>query len=230
MVESSRTSDLRGLTSWPRGPLRPDYPAGEVHVWIGLLDREWPDAEGLPSGERERAAALVRPLPARRWVASRWLLRGVLGRYLGEEPAAVALADGEREKPRLRDPDARLRFNLSHSDAVALVAVSADREVGVDVERVVERRDPVALAARELSDADVDAVRAAPPERRAAVFHRVWACHEARLKCLGLGLGRPLPPAPVALLPLDLGPPYAAAVAAAGEEPIALRRWSLDPG
>jgi 4'-phosphopantetheinyl transferase len=202
----------------------------EVHVWIGMVDQNWPPAEALPQAERERAASFLRPEPARRWVASRWVLRGVLGRYLGVEPAAVELSVGEHGKPRLRDSAAGLRFNLSHSGEVSLVAVAAEREVGIDVEAVDEGRDMQALAERALPAADADAVRAAPSERRSAVFYQAWSCHEARLKCLRVGLGRTPPDAPVAVLPLDLGLPYAAAVAAAGEEPLSLRCWTLGPG
>jgi len=230
MVESSRFSDLNDLARWPRGPVRPHYPTGEIHVWIGLLNQEWPDARHLPPDERERAAGFLRPRPARRWVASRWLLRQVLGRYLQQEPAAVELAVDESGKPRLGDPGAAIRFNLSHSGEVAVVAVAAGREVGVDVEEVVEGRDLPALAERALPAADAAAVRAATANQRAAVFYRAWACHEARLKCLGAGLSGAVPDVPVAMLPLDLDPAYAAAVAAAGGEPIEVRCWSLGPG
>jgi 4'-phosphopantetheinyl transferase len=227
MAESSRTLDFGG---WSEGPLSPHYPDAEVHVWIGTLDRDWWQADDLPPDERERAATFLRPEPARRWVAARWGLRVVLGRYLGAEPAAVELVLGESGKPRLRDPASELRFNLSHSGEVSLVAITAGREVGVDVEEVNEGRDVLALAERALPAADAAEIRAAPAELRAAVFHRSWARHEARLKCLGVGLSGTPPNSAVAAVPLELGPTYAAAVAAAGEEPFSLRCWSLGPG
>lgn len=121
-------------------------------------------------------------------------LHRVLAVYLGEDPARIRLETGAHGKPRLADPQGQLRFNLSHSGELALVAVSGEVEVGVDVERM-------------------------RPKRKEALY-RDWACHEAHVKCLGLGLlrARPLPPDPVAVAPIEVGCGYAAAVAVAGTE------------
>ena len=213
---------------WIPGSQRPDQPSGEVHVWRAELDRgSWPSHELLPPAERERAEGMRRPLPRDRWVASRWALRGVLARYLDEDPAAVALRLGERGKPALADPTATLRFNLSHSGALALIAVTEGLEVGVDVEEIDPERDVVPLAERGLDPAAAAAVRAAPPEARATAFHEAWVRREAVIKCLGGGLGAPLPPDPVAVSALDAGPGYAAALAVADPEPLPHRRFSL---
>lgn len=204
--------------------------SAEVHVWRAKLDAPgWPGPEELPAAERERAAAVRRPGAAARWVAARWALRHVLARYLDEGPAGIELALGPHGKPRLAQAPERLRFNLSHSGGIALVAVSREHEVGVDVERVEPRRDVTALAERALPPEDVAAVREASAEERADVFHRHWARHEARLKCLGVGLGGAQPQAtPVALSDLDPGPGYAAAVAVAAAELPPLQEWTLD--
>jgi 4'-phosphopantetheinyl transferase len=213
---------------WPPGPQRPAAPSGEAHVWRAELDRGgWPSHELLPPPERERAESMRRPLSRDRWVASRWALRGVLARYLDEDPAAVALRLGERGKPALADPAATLRFNLSHSGSLALIAVTEGREVGVDVEEIDPERDVVPLAERGLDSAAAAAVRAAPPEARATAFHQAWARQEAVVKCLGGALGAPLPPGPVAVSALGAGPGYAAALAVAGTEPIPHRRFSF---
>ena len=218
---------------FPPAPEPPQSPRGELHVWHADLDAPgWPAADRLPEDERERAEGLLRALPRARWVASRWALRGVLARYLGQPAAAIELARGEHGKPRLTtsatEPE-RLAFNLSHSGPVALVAVSAGREVGVDVEWVEAGRDLVALAERGLEPEDAAAVRAAPAAERAATFYARWARHEARLKCLGLGLGAPRDEAPVAVAALPLGPGYAAAVAVAGDNLPSLRCWTFGP-
>src|SRR5689334_9960692 len=127
-------------------------------------------------------------------VTSRWALREILGRYLGLPGEELRFETGEYGKPRLADPEGELAFNLSHSGSLALVAV-ARHEVGVDVERIRPKRP--------------------------ADFYRRWAEREARVKCLGTGLGGPVPPAatePV-IHRVDVGPGYAAAVATS--EPVA---------
>jgi len=212
-------------------PDRLDPPAAEAHLWRGDLDAPgWPGADGLPEDERKRAAAILRPQPRRRWVASRWFLRGVLARYLGGTPAEIQLDAGEHGKPRLAEATGGLAFNLSHSEDLALVAVAAGREVGVDVERVVAERDPVALAEKGLGPEGAAAVRAVPESERARVFHRLWADHEARLKCLGVGLGGQEPPAAprIAVQQLAPDPDFAASVAIV-RDPLPLRCWTFGP-
>jgi 4'-phosphopantetheinyl transferase len=172
----------------------------EVHVWRAELDRD----------------------------GSRRALRQLLGCYLDADPEAVELRLGRHGKPALADPEIPLRFNLSHSGGVALFAF-AEREVGVDIERIAPRRDLLRLAERALGAERAASIRAAPPTERLPAFHRAWTRHEATLKCLGVGLGGPMPPAPtrVAVSALDAGTGFAAALAVAGGATPPLRRLSL---
>lgn len=174
-----------------------------LHVWRARLDAGgWPGVEGLPAPERERAVAIVPTEARRRWVSARWALREVLGHYLEREPATIELSAGEHGKPALADPSGSLRFNLSHSGELALVAIGEEREVGVDVQLVGSR----------------------PAE-----FYAGWTRREAIAKCHGTGLWAPLPDAAVAVTELDAGPGYAAAVAVAGERMPPLERFQAEP-
>lgn len=200
-----------------------------VHIWRAALDEPgWPGPQQLPGEERERAERFLRPEAARRWVASRWALRRVLGEHLGVAPAAVELDVGEHGKPRLRGAEGP-EFNLCHSEGLALVAV-AEHEVGIDVEAIRPRRNLVALAERALPQADAVAVRTADAPARPAVFYATWTRHEARLKCLGSGLaananlqfptceGGNCRFARPAVKSIDVGPGHAAALAVAAPE------------
>lgn len=173
-----------------------------------------------------------RPGAAGRWVAARWALRSVLGRYLDEEPGSVAIALDRDGKPRLEDAPDRLRFNLSHSGAIALVALGVEHPIGVDVEEMRPDRDVLSLAERALGSTDVEAVRSAPPADRALEFHQRWARHEARLKCLGVGIfrGAASPDATVTVQDIEVAPGYAAAVAVAAPQLPPLHCWTFDPG
>jgi 4'-phosphopantetheinyl transferase len=188
-------------------------PEGEmidgVHIWRAALDEAgWPGAERLPESERERAASFLREEPGRRWVAARWALRRVLESYLGEPAAEIGLEPDDHGKPRLRNGGG-VEFNLSHSNGLALVAVTEGRAVGVDIEMIEADRDLLALADRALPQADAAAVRAADAAERPAVFYAAWTRHEARIKC-GLDVG--------AVENVDVAPEYAAAVAVTAPE------------
>ncbi len=204
--------------------------AGAVEIWRVNLDASpAPPAGLLSAAERERAAGIRDPEAGRRWAVSRWALLEVLGRRLGTAPGAVELELGEHGKPRLVTP-AGLEFNLSHSGALALVALAAVA-VGVDVEEVKPRAtDLAAIAARVLDAETAAAVAAAAPEARPDLFFPAWARHEARLKCGGGGFGGPGAGGPVAVADLDLGPGYAGAVALAGPAAPAVSLYRLELG
>jgi len=174
--------------------------ANEVDLWRVDLDAPDVDLSPLSADERARAARFLRDDPRRRWQAGRAALRTVLGGYLGIAPAAVELELGHRGKPALADPEASLRFNLSHSGELALIALARGREVGVDVERIGER----------------------PP-----AFYEEWTRREALGKCFGGGLAEPPPRRPVRMVPLDLGADWAGALAVAGTAEPRLRRLEL---
>lgn len=180
-----------------------------VHIWRAALDETgWPEAERLPAVERERADSFLREESGRRWVAARWALRRVLESYLEEPAAEIELEVDGHGKPRLRN-GVGVEFNLSHSNGLALVAVTEGRAVGVDVEMIEPERDLIALAERALPQEDAAAVRAASESERPAVFYAAWTRHEARFKC-GLDVGT--------VENFDVAPGYAAAVAVAAAE------------
>ncbi|HEX3360621.1 MAG TPA: 4'-phosphopantetheinyl transferase superfamily protein [Solirubrobacterales bacterium] len=161
--------------------------------------------------------------------------RAALGRILdaalgeAEPPALVADENG---KPRLAVDPGRLSFSLSHSGGLALVALAPGGvDVGIDIERVKERRDLARLAARWLPRGDAVAVAAVSPAEQAAVFYPAWTRHEARVKCSGVGLAGTPPGREVTEVQLEIDDGYAAAVAvrdgsSAPPEPrIVLRDW-----
>lgn len=171
-------------------------------MWQAHLDSPgWPGAGGLPATERDRAANLLSEDTRRRWVAARWALRDVLGRYLEREPAEIELRFGNRGKPMLAAQDLPLRFNLSHSGELVLIAISGEHEVGIDVQTV----------------------GAKPPE-----FYTEWTRREAIAKCHGTGLWAPLPDTDVTVVALDAGAGYAGAVAVSGDEMPPLRRFAVE--
>jgi 4'-phosphopantetheinyl transferase len=108
------------------------------------------------------------------------------------------------------------------------VAVTREREVGVDVEAVRPERDLEQIATRFFSSLEVASLLAEPPEERPAAFYRCWTRKEAYMKAVGDGFAIPLDSfdvvfglnAPACLLANRLAP----------EE---VQRWSMaaiDPG
>jgi 4'-phosphopantetheinyl transferase len=222
------------VSRWSAAPGDLVADPGRVHVWrVALAPGALDDAEVLSAEERDRAAAFRFAPDARRFVAAHVALRSILGRYLGIAPGAVAIETAALGKPRLAGRARRLRFNLSHSDDLALCAVALDREVGVDAERRRAVLADEAAAAIVFTDRERAALRAAPPQRRVEAFFDLWVLKEAYLKGRGDGLAvdpRQLEvvPAPEgwALAPLSVDADFAAAVAVQGPRcPIDCWHW-----
>jgi 4'-phosphopantetheinyl transferase len=139
--------------------------------------------------------------------------RSILAAHLGRAPEIVVDPFG---KPMLAD--GALAFNVTHSGTLALVAISRDGPVGVDVELHDARRDVVALA-RRFFTGDEAALVGAEPTR----FWRLWCRKEAWLKARGSGLSFPLSDVDVRgdvpgwfIADLDVAAGYSAAVAREG--------------
>lgn len=118
-------------------------------------------------------------------------LHEILARYLPGGRQAVEIERSASGKPYLSKPGIPLRFNLSHCRDLALVAVSACCELGVDVERIRSVGDPLRLARRALSDADIAMLEKLPSDRQLAAFLDLWTQLEARQKAFGRGIFAP---------------------------------------
>ena len=160
----------------------------EVHIWrveLALASPADVRHPALDPAEQERAARFHFAEDRARFVCAHVALRDVLGRYLGRSPLFVT---GPRGKPALAGPGApALQFNLSHSGALALIAVATRREVGVDVERcrAIEHRD---IARHFFSPAEVAVLVGFPDPEGHQAFYRCWTRKEAYIKARGEGL------------------------------------------
>jgi 4'-phosphopantetheinyl transferase len=182
----------------PPADLAPPAP-GEVEVWTVPLEADEAAVAALAAllspDEAERAARFRFARHRRRYTVGRGALRTLLGRYLGIEPRAVAFAYGEKGKPALAAPPGQpppLRFNLSNSDELALVAFCRDLELGADLERLRPMPDGLDIAERFFSAAERQTLAAQPPEERDRAFFRCWTRKEAYLKAVGDGITAPL--------------------------------------
>jgi 4'-phosphopantetheinyl transferase len=167
-------------------------PAG-VHIVIAPLDVDdsrLAEVEGtLSSDELVRAGRFGPALQRRRFIAAHGLLRVLLGLYLDVRPSSIRLAAGPAGKPLL---SRGIRFNLSHSEGIAAYALAADREVGIDVERVRPIENLAAVMRSSFTARECAAVERLSAEERDSAFCAQWTRKEAYVKARGVGLGRPL--------------------------------------
>ncbi len=102
-------------------------PREEIHLWRLLLDELPGDCSSLAADEQLRADKLVATQHRHRFIAMRSALRSLLGTYLQLSPGSVVFVYGEKGKPSLAADLNRLdlRFNVSHSGGIGLIAVAS---------------------------------------------------------------------------------------------------------
>ncbi len=188
--------------------------ADQVHVWLVELDaglateadvetaEPGPERAILSAEEQERAARFVRARDRRRFVRCRSAVREILGSVLGQPPATVRIRAGGQGKPELDPPgfpgrpqqgqdqggQPAIRFNISHSAELALVAVCRGRELGVDLEQVRAIVEADRIVESFFSPREQAEFTAVAEEDKALAFLRGWTRKEAILKGLGIGL------------------------------------------
>jgi 4'-phosphopantetheinyl transferase len=170
----------------------------DVDVWTAEFGGDDvpidPLFEMLSPFERERANRFRFPEHRSRYVFAHALLRKTLARYMATEPASIEFRHNHFGKPFLvqRNGVRPPFFNLSHSGPLVAIAISADRPVGADVERLAIMRDMDAIAERWFAPCEREAVHAAPASDKARTFYTFWVRKEAYVKGRGQGLSIPL--------------------------------------
>ena len=202
----------------------------EVHSWCASLDVP-PEISArlyatLTPDERTRSARFHFKRDQQRFIVARGVLRDLLGRYLQIQPSQIRFVYNAFGKPDLGPEFAgRLKFNLSHSNGLALIAMAMASNIGVDLEYIREQSDYADIARRFFSAAEVDYLNALPIHHYAEAFFSCWTKKEAYLKACGEGLVIPLNSFSV---PLTTDPAHTLVdlyVASKGIVPA--RRWSL---
>lgn len=152
----------------------------EIHLWaIDLrLPLSW---ASLNEQELAHAQRYHLELHRRRFLNSRANLRYLLARYLKLVPGILKFETGRHGRPAL--PGTPFDFNFSHSEDLALLAVSPHR-VGIDVEHRKEGLlEAMSKACHPSEQAFI--LRQIDPD---LTFLRCWTRKEACLKADGRGL------------------------------------------
>ena len=170
---------------------------GEIDVWSITLDLPMAQVEALgavlSADERDRASRFCFERDRRRYICARRALRALLAGHLGVGAEDVTFRYGSNGKPALSGQfEGRFTFNVSHSGGLALVAISRNVEIGVDVEVVRPLDDAHELASRFFAPREAERLRALPSHAVPSAFFACWTRKEAYLKAIGSGLAKPL--------------------------------------
>lgn len=191
---------LDSFKNWPAPSSFPALKRAEAHVWIFDLS---PSSERfatlrsrLSPDELKRADRFRFEKDQISFASARGHLRECLGGYLGQDPCALIFQYNSFGKPLLssqRSGDLpKLDFNVSHSHGLALIAVTREGDVGVDIEQIRSSVMGERIADRFFSPAEVASLTRIPAEGQADAFFACWTRKEAYIKARGDGLSRSL--------------------------------------
>lgn len=227
-------SDLDGY--WLPPPAQLSLADDEIHIWRAALDQSAPVVQRLrrtlAEDEATRAARFYFEHDRVHYIVARGALRALLGRYLGARPEQLRFSYSSYGKPALLTApgEPTLNFNVSHSQGLALIAITRAREIGVDVEGIRPEFAGLDIAERFFSVEENAVLRGLPTELQHEAFFTCWTRKEAYIKARGEGLSHPLDKFDVSLVP---GEP--ARLLRTRGDPDEMKRWSLrelliDPG
>lgn len=181
----------------------------------------------LPAEEVARVERSGNAESQRSAITSRAVMRLLLAHYTHIPANELRFVAGKNGKPYLEKAQNPLgvTFNFSDSADMALLAVTYNREVGVDVEHVRKIERGMEIAARRFSAESAAELQNASAGDRNRIFLQNWARHEALLKARAGTIWSPdgvQDGAAYAVRDVDTGLDYVGALAAKGEG------WSID--
>jgi 4'-phosphopantetheinyl transferase len=147
----------------------------------------------LTAEERARAQRFAFDRDRAAFATARAALRRILGSELGIAPSAVELEAEAAGRLRFRDPALRdLDFNVSHSGALAAVAITRGRRVGIDLESHAHRQGIEELIPRIMGPREQALFRQVTGAAFTRAFFDCWTRKEAIVKATGIGISYPV--------------------------------------
>jgi 4'-phosphopantetheinyl transferase len=205
-MECNNNKSMFDANLWAGNPGQLILADEDIHVWRANLECDSASLHSfettLAPEEKARPGRFRLPRDRNSFIATRGILRNLLGKYIGCVPSEVVLKYGDRGKPSLDLAQHRtIQFNVSRSHGLALFAFAVERSVGIDVELVRHNFPATEIAARYFSPTEIEELKALPPSHFYEGFFLCWTRKEAYVKARGEGMLIPLDSFRVSLAP-----------------------------
>jgi len=161
-----------------------------LHIWKIPLDITEVEVKELfptlTAEEQENATRFRFDKHRRRYVASHAAMRKILADHLNISDAELNVVTDRNGKPYI--PNNPVYFNLSHSEEMAILALSENCSVGIDVEYVDQKVNAMSIANRFFHPLEAAQLEGLPGKDLVNNFFRCWTAKEAYLKAMGVGI------------------------------------------
>lgn len=166
-------------------------PLKKIQIFSINLKEQRCDASVLSSEEYYKAGRFRFECDRNTFITTRSYLRRILSDFLSQPPERLVFQFGKFSKPAVQN-DQGLQFNVSHSGDFALIALTRNTEIGVDIEQIKNFDGIEKVAESYFSYEEFQYYQQQPLERRISNFYVIWTRKEAFIKCIGEGLSHPL--------------------------------------
>jgi 4'-phosphopantetheinyl transferase len=163
----------------------------EIHIWsVELSINKQQEAElfsHLSSDECNRARQFKQDIHRRRFIAAHSALKFLLSVYLNVSLHEITFSYNSYKKPFVANPASSLQFNMAHSQDIAIIGLTLNHAIGIDIEKIRAAYNP-AIANRYYSEEENKQLNQLTDQERTAFFYQLWASKEALVKAVGQGL------------------------------------------
>ena len=145
----------------------------------------------LSEDEKNRAERLKVEKKKNQFIITRGLLRNLISACLLEtKPEEVHFFYAEHGKPGINNKfyNKPIEFNVSHSGDYALLALTLEHRLGVDIEEVNPSIEYLSLGKRFFSPNEIEQLERYDASKRLDAFYRCWARKESFIKAEGSGV------------------------------------------
>lgn len=159
----------------------------QVHKFIESFHE--PAESFLSIEELEYIAQITSEKRRAEYLQSRYTLKMILAKRLGQPPSQIHFQKVSEGKPVLAMSNPSLDFNLSHSHDYFVIAISEKGQVGVDIEMIRPPHRLEQVATRFFSAAEADLIKQeSNPAKQTEIFAKFWSGKEALVKAVGGGV------------------------------------------
>lgn len=162
-----------------------------VEIWfldykkLSQLSHDWKSV--LSEEEKQRADRFYFENDKDRFIIYHACKRIILSNYLKQKPREIIIFLQKNGKPFLKNTP--LHFNLSHTKEMAILAVSKDVEIGIDIEKINPSTDYLGIAKRFFHVREYQQLlKTKDAQMQQQQFFVLWTAKEAILKATGEGI------------------------------------------
>ncbi len=159
----------------------------EIHVWkITLFDPGPDEVNILSENEIKRSDGFKNKMARTTYLCSRLVMRMLFSSYLKQPAVELKFNTTPQGKPFLDGGSTNLKFNLSHSGNLVLLAVSPSIELGIDLEKHRTLPDWEKIAHKVFDANWIQQLKQHQHPEKAFISR--WTEFEARQKLQGAGI------------------------------------------